>query len=158
MKNNKAKIQAYILSVIIALAVGVLSALVSGGKMEEYYQLVQPPLAPPAWVFPAVWTVLFILMGISAAMVYRSDDPGRSDALFLYGTQLAVNLLWTVFYFRFGARLLAFFWLLFLLALVLMMSKRFYDISKTAGKLQIPYIVWIVFAGYLNLATYFLNR
>lgn len=158
MKNKKAKIQTYILSIIIALAVGVLSALISGGKMDEYGKLIQPPLAPPAWVFPAVWTVLFILMGISAAMVYQSDSPDKSDALFLYGTQLVVNLLWTVFYFNFNARLLAFFWLLFLLALVLMMIKRFYRISKAAGKLQIPYVVWLVFAGYLNLMTYLLNR
>lgn len=158
MKNNKAKIQTYILSIIIALAVGVLSALISGGKMDEYGKLVQPPLAPPAWVFPAVWTVLFILMGISAAMVYRSGSPEKSDALFLYGVQLVVNLLWTVFYFNFNARLLAFFWLLFLLALVLMMIKRFNIISKKAAKLQIPYVVWLIFAGYLNLMTYFLNR
>lgn len=143
---------------IAALAVGVLSSLISGGKMDEYNRLIQPPLSPPSWVFIVVWTILFILMGISAAMIYLSTSNDKSDALFIYGAQLTVNLLWTVFYFSFGARLLAFFWLLFLLALVLMMVKRFYGISESAGKLQIPYVVWLLFAGYLNLATYLLNR
>ncbi len=158
MKNTWKKICPYAVSIAIALAVGGLSAALTSGKMEEYAQLVQPPLAPPSWVFPVVWTVLFILMGISCAIVWKSGSPERSDALFIYGTQLAVNFMWTIFYFNFNARLLAFFWLIFLLLLVLLMAVRFSRISSGAGKLQIPYIVWLVFAGYLNLATYILNK
>ncbi len=82
----------------------------------------------------------------------------KNDALFVYGAQLAANFLWTIFYFNFEARLLAFFWLLFLLALVLLMYKRFKAIKETAAKLQIPYILWLIFAAYLNLATYLLNK
>ena len=158
MKNMWKKISPYAISIAIALAAGGLSAGITSGKMEEYARLVQPPLAPPGWVFPIVWSVLFILMGVSAALVWKSDSPERSDALFIYGTQLVVNFLWTIFYFSFNARLLAFFWLIFLLLLVLLMTVRFSRISPRAARLQIPYIVWLVFAGYLNLATYILNR
>lgn len=158
MKNMWKKISPYAVSIAIAMAVGGLSAALTNGKMEEYARLVQPPLAPPGWVFPIVWTALFILMGISAAIVWKTDSPERSDALFIYGTQLVVNFLWTIFYFNFNARLLAFCWLIFLLLLVLLMASRFSKISPAAAKLQIPYIVWLVFAGYLNLATYILNR
>ena len=119
---------------------------------------VQPPLSPPAWLFPIVWTILFALMGISAARVYMSCCPGRSDALFVYTVQLIVNFLWTVFYFSFHAFLLSFLWLLFLLLLVLLMDVRFERCSSGAGKLQIPYTLWLCFAAYLNLATWLLNR
>lgn len=158
MKNMWKKFSPYAISIAIALAVGGLSAAMTSGKMEEYAQLVQPPLAPPGWVFPIVWSILFILMGVSSALVWKSDSPERSDTLFIYGTQLVVNFLWTIFYFSFNARLLAFFWLIFLLLLVLLMTVRFSRICSAAAKLQIPYIVWLVFAGYLNLATYILNR
>ena len=158
MKNMWKKISPYAISIAIALAVGGLSAAATANEMEEYSRLVQPPLAPPGWIFPVVWSILFILMGISAAMVWKSDSPERSDALFIYGTQLVVNFLWTIFYFSFNARALAFFWLIFLLLLVLLMTVRFSRIRSAAAKLQSPYIVWLVFAGYLNLATYILNR
>lgn len=158
MKNTWKKIGPYVLSILLALAVGGLSALLTNSKMEEYSQLVLPPLSPPGWMFPVVWTILFILMGISAALVWKSGSQDRGDALFIYGTQLVVNFLWTIFYFSFNARLLAFFWLLFLLLLVILMTAKFSKISATAAKLQIPYIVWLVFAGYLNLATYILNK
>ena len=91
MKDTWKKISPYAVSIAIALAVGGLSAALTGDKMEEYTKLVQPPLAPPGWLFPVVWTALFILMGISAAIIWKSDSPERSDALFIYGTQLVVN-------------------------------------------------------------------
>lgn len=157
MKANTKKILTYVVSIAIALAVGGLSAWVNAGKFEDP-SLVQPPLSPPAWLFPIVWTILFVLMGVSAARVYLCGGPGASDALFIYATQLVVNFLWTVFYFSFGALLLSFFWLLFLLALVVLMIGRFERVCPGAGKLNIPYAVWLVFAAYLNFATYLLNR
>lgn len=158
MKNFFKKYGVYIVSILTALAVGGLSALTSSGKMEEYKQLIQPFLAPPSWVFPVVWNILYVLMGISAAMIWKSNSTEKTDALFIYGAQLVANYLWTVFYFNFEARLLSFFWLLFLLALVLLMYKRFKAILPKAAKLQIPYILWLIFAAYLNLATYILNK
>ena len=157
MNDRKKTIAAYAVSIGIALAVGAVSALVNAGKMTNP-ELAQPPLSPPAWLFPVVWTILFTLMGISAARVWLSDCPSRSDALFLYGTQPVVNFLWTVFYFSFGALLLSFFWLLFLIALVVLTAVRFERCVSGAGKLQIPYLIWLCFAAYLNLATWLLNR
>ena len=149
--------KSYIISILAALAVGGLSAAVNAGKMSDP-TLLQPPLSPPAWLFPIVWTFLFTLMGISAARVYESVCEGKNDALFIYGTQLIVNFLWTVFYFSFGALAISFFWLLFLIVLVLLMTVRFERCAAGAGKLQIPYLIWLCFAAYLNFAVWMLNR
>ncbi len=157
MNDRKKTILAYAVSIGIALAVGAVSALINAGKMTNP-NLAQPPLSPSAWLFPVVWTVLFTLMGISAARVWLSDCAGKSDALFIYGTQLVVNFLWTVFYFSFSALLLSFFWLLFLIALVILTAVRFERCAPGAGKLQFPYILWLCFAAYLNFATWLLNR
>ena len=156
-KANPKKTLAYVASVAIALAVGGLSAIVNAGKFEMS-GLVQPPLSPPPWLFPIVWTVLFALMGVSAARVFLRGGNGAGDALFVYATQLVVNFLWTVFYFNFGALLLSFFWLLFRIALVALMIVRFERVCSGAGTLIIPYAIWLLFAAYLNLATYLLNR
>ncbi|MCD8375078.1 MAG: tryptophan-rich sensory protein [Oscillospiraceae bacterium] len=151
------KYRAFIVNIIIALAVGGVSALAVYGSMREFDALIKSPLMPPSWVFSVVWTALFILMGISAAFVWHSGGDERGSALTVYAVQLAVNFLWSIFFFRLGARLLAFFWLLFLLALVLLMISLFRSQSKCAARLQLPYAVWLVFAGYLNLAVYLLN-
>jgi len=155
--QNQKKTLTYVGSIAIALAVGGISALVNAGKIVKP-ELLQPPLSPPACLFPVVWTILFTLMGISAARVYLSDCAGKGDALFIYGVQLAVNFLWTVFYFSFTALALSFFWLLFLIVLVLLMLVRFERCEAGAGKLQLPYLLWLCFAAYLNLATWLLNR
>lgn len=155
--QNQKKTLTYVGSIAIALAVGGISALVNAGKIVKP-ELLQPPLSPPAWLFPVVWTILFTLMGISAARVYLSDCRGKNDALFIYGVQLAVNFLWTVFYFSFTALALSFLWLLFLIVLVLLMLVRFERCEAGAGKLQLPYLLWLCFAAYLNLATWLLNR
>ena len=131
--------------------------MVNADKMSSVGPI-QPPLSPPPWLFPIVWSILFTLMGISAARVFMSGCTGRSDALFVYVVQLIVNFLWTVFYFTFQALLLSFLWLIFLLLLVILMAVRFERCAPGAGKLQIPYTLWLCFAGYLNLATWLLNR
>ena len=156
-KADPKKILVYAASVAIALAVGGISAIVNAGKFEMS-GLIQPPLSPPVWLFPVVWAALFVLMGVSAARVFLFGGESADDALFIYATQLVVNFLWTVFYFSFGALLLSFFWLLFLLALVALMLVRFERACPGAGKLNIPYAVWLVFAAYLNLAMFLLNR
>ena len=155
-QTGKSRVLTYVISIAIPLAVGGLSAWINRGNFETP-NLVPPPLAPPAWLFPIVWGILFVLMGVSAGRVYLRGGPEAGDALFVYAASLVVNLLWTVFYFRFQALLLSFFWLLFLLGLVLLMIVRFERACPGAGKLQIPYALWLAFAGYLNLATYLLN-
>ena len=157
MQQGKKPIRTYALFIAIALAVGGLSALVNAGSFETP-ELVKPPLSPPGWVFFAVWTVLYTLMGVSAARVWLTGAETVNDAIFVWATQLVVNFLWTVFYFRFQALLLSFFWLIFLLALVILMRLRFRRIDRAAGNLQLPYLLWLCFAAYLNLATWLLNR
>ena len=157
MKAKSKKILTYAVSIGIALAVGGISAWINMGKMSNS-TWIQPPLSPPVWLFPVVWTILFTLMGISAARVYESSCAGKSDALFIYGVQLVVNFLWTVFYFTFGALALSFFWLLFLILLVILMVVRFERCNPGSGKLQIPYTLWLFFAAYLNFATWMLNQ
>ena len=147
----------YIISAAIALGAGLLSSLLVMGKMEEYGALRQPPLAPPAWLFPVVWTILFVLMGVSAARVYLNSPEKWPAALKLYMLQLILNVLWTPLFFALNLRLAAFVLLVLLLITVVLMTVRFYKIDKTAAYLQIPYILWLLFAGYLNLATYLLN-
>ena len=140
------------------LGVGGLSALLSRGGMEVFSYLKKPAFAPPGWVFPAVWTLLYVLMAISAAMIAGEKTKASCDALFTYWAQLFVNFWWSIFFFAWGLRLTAFFWLLLLLGLAASMTIRFGNIRPTAGKLNIPYLLWLVFAGVLNISVYILNK
>ncbi len=147
-----------ILFILIPLAVGGLSTLLTHGSMEAFSQLRQPVFAPPAAVFPWVWGVLYLLMGVSAAMVWNSCSPIRGDAIFLFAAQLFVNFWWSIFFFAWELRLFAFFWLLLLNLLVAAMIRRFHRILPLAGKLNIPYLLWLLFAACLNLAVWMLNK
>lgn len=150
----------YILSVLIALAVGGAGALATHSGMEVFEQVSKPPLSPPGWLFPIVWTVLYTLMGISAAMVYTSDAPEseKHTAIQTYALNLVLNFGWTVLFFGFGLYLAAFVWLIVLWIVIALMAVRFGRIRRIAGLLQIPYLVWVAFAGYLNLGIFLLNR
>jgi len=154
MKNLKA----LVISILIPLSVGALSAFLTKNSMSTYEKLIQPPLSPPGWLFPIVWTILFILMGISSYMIYISDSPYKKSALQIYAIQLAVNFFWTIIFFNMERYLFAFIWLLLLLVLIFFMIISFSRINKTAAYLQIPYLLWVAFAGYLNLGIYLLNR
>lgn len=149
-----------LVSILIPLAVGAISALLTKGGMEQFNQLVQPPLSPPAWLFPVVWTILYILMGISVYLIKISDASidEKQKAIRVYHWQLIVNFLWPTFFFNFGWYLFSLLWLLLLWILVLVMIRRFYSISKYAAWLNVPYIVWLTFAAYLNFGVWWLNR
>ena len=155
------KIKPYVLSVAIALGVGGLAAFLTRNSMDIYAEVIQPPLAPPAILFPIVWTILYILMGIGAAIVYTkqsSDPPAARNALTFYAMQLIVNFAWSIIFFNYRAFLFALIWLLLLLYLIIRMILAFHKISPLAAYLQIPYALWVSFAGYLNLGIWFLNR
>lgn len=154
MKNFKA----LIISILIPVCVGALSALMTKNSINSYKELIQPSLAPPSWVFPIVWTILFILMGISAYIVYVSDSPYKEFALKVYAAQLVVNFFWSIIFFNLEMYLLAFVWLILLLILIMLMIFSFSKINKTAAYLQIPYLLWVIFAGYLNFGIYLLNK
>lgn len=153
------KIRPYFGFSAIALAVGGLSALLTRGEMEAFSALRQPPLSPPGWVFPVVWTILYLLMGVGMGLVWRmSEGDERRRAVTLWSAQLLVNFVWPLLFFVWKIRLFAFFWLVLLLVLVGKMVSEFEKHSPLAAKLQIPYLLWLIFAGYLNLGVYFLNR
>jgi len=145
-------------SILISVGVGALSALFTRNSMDVYEKVIQPPLSPPSWIFPVVWTILFILMGVSAYLIYRSDSFYRKSALRIYATQLVVNFFWSIIFFNLEMYLFAFLWLLLLLVMIILMIMSFFKINKEAAYLQIPYLLWVTFAGYLNLGIYLLNK
>ena len=153
------KLKPYIISVLIALGVGGLSALITKDNMNSDF--IAPPLSPPPVIFPIVWTVLYTLMGVSAAIVYEKGKEENIDitgALGVYIIQLVVNFFWSIIFFNMRAYLFAFVWIVLLWILIITMIKRFREISPSAAYLQIPYLLWVTFAAYLNLAIYILNR
>lgn len=147
---------AFILALLIPIAVGTLSALFSG-TMELYTQINKPELAPPGFLFPIVWTVLYILMGISSYIIFASDAPGKTRALNIYALQLFFNFFWSILFFRFHWYFISFLWLLVMIMLIVIMIGAFHKIKPLAAYLQIPYLLWCVFAAYLNFMIYRLN-
>ena len=146
--------------ILLAEAVGALSGWLTREGTQIYAQtIVKPPLSPPGWVFPVVWAILYVLMGIGAAKVYQAPaSKTRSMGLNLFITQLVVNFFWSPIFFNlqdFGFSLL---WLLLLWGLVLWMILVFRKVKPLAAKLQIPYLLWLTFAAYLNFGVWYLNR
>lgn len=157
MKLNK---QLLFICIAIPLMVGGVSALLTQNSMQVFYMVEKPPLAPPAWLFPVVWTILYTLMGISSYLIVVSDAgfEEKAEAIRLYAYQLIVNFLWSTFFFNFRWYLFSFLWLLLLWILVFFMIRKFHTISKLAAYINIPYLLWITFAGYLNIGIWWLNR
>ena len=147
------------LCVAIPLTVGGLSALLTRSGMEQFATLRQPPLSPPGWLFPVVWTLLYTLMGIASCIVLSSGKPRAAvrTALAVYGTQLIVNFFWSIIFFNMERYLFAFGWLLLLWVLILLTILLFRALSKTAARLMVPYLLWVTFAGYLNFGVWLLN-
>ncbi len=144
--------------VAIPLLVGGLSALLTRDSMEAFGALNQPPLSPPGWLFPVVWTILYILMGVASYLVVTARCARLTNpALTAYGAQLFFNFFWSILFFNWQQYLFAFLWLLVLWVLILVTLLRFYRINKWAGYLLIPYLLWVTFAGYLNLGIYLLT-
>ncbi len=151
--------KAYVFWIALSEAVGVMAGLLTRSSSEMYGMLaVKPPLSPPAWLFPAVWTVLYALMGIGAARVSLTPPSSeRSRGLNLMVAQLIVNFFWPLLFFNAQAYGFAFLWLLLLWFLVLWMILSFSKVDVPAALLQIPYILWLTFAAYLNAAVWVLN-
>ena len=156
------KIKPYLIAIAIPLAVGGLSTLLSGSLGDDFYSTINvPPFAPPAILFPIVWSILYILMGVSSAIVYlqRERDPlAARNGLALYGASLVVNFFYSIFLFRFRLFLFTSFWVLLLLVLVAAYMWKYARVSRVAMYLQIPYLIWTAFATYLTFAIHFLNK
>ena len=145
--------------ILVPLLIGVVASLITRDGMQMFASLTKPSLSPPGIVFPIVWTILYTLMGISSYLIITSG-AGKvkvEKALMLYWYQLAVNFLWSTFFFNFGWYLFSFFWIVLLWVLVLLMILAFAKIDKRAALLNIPYLIWLTFAGYLNFAIWWLN-
>ncbi len=156
----KIKKRNWIKCVLIPLAVGGVAGFLTMGGMKAFEYQKQPPLSPPQWLFPVVWTILYVLMGLASCKVKYADagEQERTDALTIYYAQLIVNFLWPVFFFQFQWYLFSFGWLILLWVLVFRMIQSFYPISKKAAYFCVPYLVWLTFAAYLNLGVWWLNR
>lgn len=152
------KYKPYFKSIILPLAVGGVSAFFTMKGMPYYDMQEKPFFTPPDFIFPIVWTILYVLMGISAARIKQSNDPKKKQALKTYYLQLAVNFFWSVLFFGLHQYFLAFLWLLLLIILIAKMIKEFAQIDLTAAKLQIPYLLWCIFAAVLNFGVWWLNR
>lgn len=150
------KLKIYAKSILIPVLVGLIVGLITS-RFMDYSMLKQPPLAPPSALFPIVWTILYVLMGVSYAILKTN---GKTDETidYIYYLQLAINALWSIIFFVFKWRFFAFLWILLLLGAVITMAVRFYRRDNLAGLLQIPYVLWVAFATYLNFAIYLLNR
>ncbi len=161
MKINFKKL---LISIGIAEAVGFLSSLFSGvfsGRQEEFFNtLIKPPLSPPSWLFGVVWPILYALMGAAAYLVYDSvkgEKFEKKNALYYYAAQLFVNFLWSIVFFGLESLVGGLIILLILDILVIIVMYKFSKINRLASWLLIPYLIWILFATYLNIGFVVLN-
>ncbi|MEE1065764.1 MAG: TspO/MBR family protein [Acutalibacteraceae bacterium] len=146
-----------LVNIIIPLAVGTLAGLVTREGMQDYNNVIKPSLSPPDWLFPIVWTILYTLMGISTYLIYNKDDNVNKTSFIIYAFQLAINFIWPILFFGFKAYLFAFIIIIILILLVSAMIFLFYKENIIAAKLQVPYLIWLLFAAYLNISVYLLN-
>lgn len=154
MKINWKKL---IIITLVTFLVGGFFSFFTMNNMETFKELAKP-IDVPGILFPIVWSILYLLMSISYYIVSNSSSKYKDEAKTAYIVQLIINSLWSLIFFGFEAYLLAFIWIIILLISVIVMISYFYKVNKTAAYLQIPYVLWIIFAGYLNLGIYFLNR
>ena len=154
------KIKPYVISVALALAVGGFAAFLTMDSMSVYAEIQKPLLAPPSILFPIVWSILYVLMGVGAAIIYTSSAAPlkKERAQAVYAASLLANFGWSLIFFNHRAYLFAFLWLLVLLFLIVRTILAYRRISPFAAYLQIPYALWVAFAGYLNFAIWYLNR
>lgn len=154
MKNKLISIFLLIFPSIIGFS----SFLLTRKNIEIYGTLQKPPLSPPAAVFSIAWTILYILMGVAAMLVYlKMDGSSKAYGLILFFVQLVFNFVWSIIFFNQKSYLFAFIWLMALWVLVIMMTMEYLKVSKLACALSIPYILWLTFAAYLNFSVYLLN-
>lgn len=147
-------IKTFIISILIPLSVGIVSSLLTMNNMQIYSTLQTPPLSPPSILFPIVWIILYVLMGVSSGIIYLNNSI---RGLGYYAISLVFNFFWSIVFFNLRWFLFAFIWLLFLLYFIIKTIMSYKYTSNTAAYLQIPYALWVAFAGYLNFGIWFLN-
>ena len=146
-----------IICIVLPLLIGFISGIISMGGMKEFDSLVKP-FEIPGFIFPVVWTILYTLMGYSSYLIYESNDYHSECCLKIYILNLFVNFLWSPIFFGLNLRLFGLIWIILLVIVVTYMIICFYKVNKKAAYYQIPYLIWCLFATYLNLMFYILNR
>ena len=156
MKNRK--LWVYAVAIAIPEAVGALAGYLTRGGIQNFQNVAQSALTPPDIVFPIVWTILYALMGISSARIWLSEDsPQRTEGLSVYLFQLIFNFFWSIFFFNMEAYGFSFLWILGLWLLIVRMVRSFSKVDKPAAWLQVPYLLWVSFAAYLNYQVWQMN-
>ena len=158
--KTELKLKQLIPAILLPVAVGAAASFLTRDGIEMYPVLIKPPLSPPAWLFPLVWTALYILMGTASALVWSAGAsiPRRDRALTIYALSLVANFVWPLIFFGLELYLVAFFWLLLLWALAAVATLLFWYINRSAGRLMLPYLAWLSFAAYLNFGVWLLNK
>lgn len=155
MNTTLKNIISLVIAVAIPLIIGGVSAALTNGTMTTFNSVKKPPLSPPGWLFPIAWTILYILMGLASYFIFKISDEGfagsRKAFLTVYAVQLVLNFFWTIIFFNAGQYYLAFVWLVVMWILVLVCIVLAFKMSKVAGWMLIPYILWCTFAAYLNI-------
>lgn len=151
------KWKSLIINIAIPLAIGGLSSLLTMNSMEKYKSLNIPPLSPPGWLFPIVWTILFILMGIASYIIYESTSKYKTSALIAYSVQLLLNLSWSIVFFNSNMYWTSVAIIIALIIMIIITTIFFRLIDKRASLLLMPYIIWVLFATYLDISIALLN-
>lgn len=146
-----------IIITVITFIVGTFFSFFTMNSMDTFKDL-SKPINVPSVLFPIVWSILYLLMSISCYLIVQSNDKDKKEGIILYAIQLVINSLWTLIFFGVGAYLLSFIWIIILLIVVIIMLAKFYNINKIAMYINIPYVLWLLFAAYLNLGIYLLNK
>ncbi len=158
MRNMSQEKKTYIFFIILCETVGLISGLLSMMGMRNFDDVMQSGLTPPGIVFPIVWFVLYALMGIGAARIRLAEESlEQVKALLIFSLQLAVNFFWSIIFFDLQAFQFAFWWLLILWVLIILMITAYHKVDKLAAYIQIPYLLWVTFAGYLTYMTWMMN-
>ena len=149
--------------IVMPLIIGVMSTFVTGNSMTTFGNLNQPPLAPPAWLFPVAWTILYILMGVASYLIYKREAKDENDAklqkaeIIVYFVQLFFNYMWTILFFRLEMRWFAFGWLVVMWCMIIALITMCARNCKSAAWCLAPYLLWCTFAMYLNIMIAILN-
>lgn len=147
------KIEILLFNLLIAQTGGLLSGLLTNNISEKYSEFAKPIFSPPGFIFPIAWVTLYFLMALANYFAYKNKK-----ASYLYFMQLLINFLWPIFFFGLDLKFFAFVWLIFLLLMVIITTKEFFKTNFISGILMLPYILWLIYAGYLNFEIWHLNR
>ncbi len=159
-QRNTSSIWKLIIAILICEAIGFTSGLIGSAAMNSWFDKLQKPSwNPPAYLFAPVWTLLYALMGIAIWLIWKNETPeaNKRSAYFAFALQLFLNFWWSIIFFKLQSPFFALIEILLMLLAILLTIFHFSKISKTAGWLLVPYVLWVSFASVLNYTIWSLN-